>query len=347
MLRAPHPVVYAPPMSLTTRAGTLVPVAFDGHVHTWHSRDAFEDPLAVVSLARALGLDAVLFTDHGNTRAAADGADNSEGILTVPGEEVGGPFGHALLWNAALAEKLHPETTSLATRARYVHESGGVIVLAHPGWWIAGNAHDPAEWMAPAAFRPNGRSRGLDAIEIWNGVYPRHTRKLVAAWTRLLDLGFFVPIVGDSDFHNHRVHDLGHPHNVALCASKNVADVLDAVRRGQLYVTDGPALAIQANDVTLGGVVHGRPGDPVRVELEALAPVAGELVLFQGSSVVERVALDADKPTTWTRTLPMPEQDSYLRVEINGRGAAGHGTSLQLLSNPILLDPDPTRAAWR
>jgi hypothetical protein len=345
LARTPH--VYAQPASVTTSVGTFVPISFDGHVHTRHSPDAVTDPHALLALAHRLGLDAILFTDHGSTRAAGEVVGDM--VLSAPGQEIGGQFGHAVMWNTQPpASTTRAFRTSLAQRSAFAHDNGGLIVLAHPGWWIRGNRQDPAGWITPEAIVSGGRSADIDAVEIWNGVYSVPTRKLVDAWVHLLDLGIYVPVVGGSDFHNARIHRLGHPRNVALCKTRDIAGVLEAAKHGHLYITDGPSLVFTANDALPGDVVSGQPGDPIHITLEVVAPEGGTLLVFVGHDEYKRIELDPKGKTTETLELPMPAQDSYLRVEVEQ--LPGHrrgGTAVGLLSNPILLDALPARTSWR
>jgi hypothetical protein len=237
---------------------------------------------------------------------------------------------------------------SLAKRSGYAHANGGMIVLAHPGWWIRGRREDPAKWMRPSYVRGGGKSADIDAIEIWNGVYSAPTRKLVAGWVELLDAGVYVPVVGGSDFHNPRTHRLGHPRNVALCETPDVACILDAAKHGRLYISDGPSLAFTANEALPGDVVSGAPGSLLHVALEAVAPGGGTLVLYLGHEVIQRVEIDAQEKTTAAFDLTMPAEDSYVWVEIEQPSTnPGRPPVLMLLSNPILLDPEPARASWR
>jgi hypothetical protein len=301
----------------------------------------------VLSIAQRVGVDAIIFTDHGSTRAASEVQALSAIAKSAPGQEIGGPFGHAVLWNTPDRDP-DGSSASLAKRSAYAHANGGMIVLAHPGWWIRGRSEDPAKWMQASYVRSGGKSADVDAIEIWNGVYSAPTRKLVAGWVELLDAGLYVPVVGGSDFHNPHTHRLAHPRNVALCVTPDIPCMLDAAKHGRLYITDGPSLAFTANDALSGDVVSGAPGSALHVSLEAVAPGGGTLVLYLGHEAIQRVELDQVEKTTAVFDLTMPAEDSYLRVEIERPSTLPNRPSvLMLLSNPILLDPEPARPSWR
>ena len=74
---------------------------------------------------------------------------------------------------------------------RWVHEAGGVAVLAHPGPL----GHD--------AWIPELAREGLDGIEVW---HPRHRERDRAAYARLAESLDLVPS-GGSDYHGPAVGD--------------------------------------------------------------------------------------------------------------------------------------------
>ncbi len=317
---------------------TYYPYAFDGHVHSEHSPDAFHPPSEVLAAAAREGLDALVITDHGSAQAKLDFAKYKGRITPFVGQEIGGPFGHAVFWNVDVKQEVVPNRTSLAERAAFAHARGGLIVLCHPGWWIHGREEDPMRWISAEALRPDGVSGSIDAIELWNGVYDAPLRKLITAWEDALEAGVFVPIVGNSDFHRLGSHRLGGPRNVALCDQPEPAACLwNAVKAGRLYVTDGPSLLLTVNDVLTGGGVEVAPGASLAVRVRAEAPRGGELRLFQGRTVVQTVTLTAGQPLDVSFQWSAPSADSYVRAEILKLAAAPGGGGVDLLSNPVRI----------
>lgn len=333
----------------------LGPFAFDGHVHTSHSRDAVHPTSDVVRIAELAGLDALVITDHGSSSATQDLAQYRGPLTVLVGEEVGGSFGHAVIWNVPDRRGLQNVRGSVEDLGRHVHGRGGVVVLAHPGWWMDNNTYDPRRWMDPMALRRGGIGAEIDALELWNGVYHHRSRELIDAWARLLEQGLYVPIVGGSDFHSNGRHRLARPRNVFLCPvdaqgrpTQPLAPcLLEAVRAGRLFVTDGPIVTMSVQGRTFGDVLEVRPGERVRIEVRAVAPRGGRLEVFVGRDRAATLELAAGVEGTGTWTIQAPRQDSFVRVEVQRLAPEPSGPPFSLVTNPVLLDVAPRQTSWR
>jgi hypothetical protein len=325
---------------------TYYPFRFEGHIHTLRSPDARHPPLKVLEWAEQGGLDAVVITDHGSSAAQHEFAQYTGKLVPFIGREIGGDFGHAVYWNVTDDDDSPADTTSLKQRAAFAHAHGGLIVLAHPGWWISGNTHNPMEWMTAKALRKGGTAGDVDAIEIWNGVYRTPLKKLVAVWVDLLEAHVYVPIVGNSDFHSVSTHQLGSAHNVAWCTVPEPSKCLwPAVRSGQLVVTDGSYAALRV-DNRLPGAVVPTSSRPLRVDVDAMSPDGGTLSVYLGKQVVQTLELARGVAQHASWQIAAPAQDSFVRIDIvRPPGTRAH-TSITLLSNPVLLDAGK-HLSWR
>ncbi len=329
--------------------------AFDGHVHTNHSRDAHQPTHQVLALAEHAGLDALVITDHGSSHAQRDLAAYSGRVSVLVGEEVGGAYGHALIWNVINRTGVDLARGRLNDLGAHAQGAGGVLVLAHPGWWMDGNIFDPRRWMDPRALRRGGMSQRVDALELWNQVYHRRTRELIDEWVGLLEQGLYVPIVGNSDFHTRSAHVLGTPRNVFLCevdrAGRPIRPIgqclLEAVRAGRLYVTDGPSLALSLEQKTLGEVVSAAPGAFLSGEVRVRAPEGGTLRLYVGRILAQSFPLAPGQDRTERFTVRAPSRDSHVRIEMERLVRDTTRPSLCLVSNPVLLDVPPAQTSWR
>lgn len=320
---------------------------FEGHVHTSHSLDARHATLEILSAAERVGLDALIITDHGNSAARHEFPRYQGSLTPFVGREIGGEFGHAVMWNVAEEARQTFPPLTLEQRSRFAHEHGGLLIFAHPGWWIDGNHRDPMQWMTPEAMRRGGSAGDIDAIELWNGVYHTPLPKLIAAWVALLEAGVYVPIVGNSDFHRFHFHRLGSVHNIALCERPELASCLwPAVRAGRVMVTDGPGAALSVNERLPGSIVQST-GEPLRVAVEALAPDGGTLRVYLGKELVQTLALAPGVRTSQSWEIPSPAQDSYVRIDIQRPTPQRGQPPVSLLSNPVLIDVGPQRPSWR
>jgi hypothetical protein len=328
-------------------AATYYPYRFEGHVHTAYSADAKHSPVDILAAAQRLGLDALVITDHGVSYALADFANYSGPLTPFVGREIGGQFGHAVFWNVADDDVHAPKTTTLQQRANFAHKHGGLIVFAHPGWWIDGNDHDPMEWMTPAAMRRGGVAGDVDAIEIWNGVYRTPLPKLTNAWVKLLEAGVYVPIVGNSDFHSSSMHQIANAHNVAFCDRPEIATCLwPAVKAGRVMVSDGPAAALSVNDRLPGSIIEA-DGSPLHVKVDAIANEGGTLQVYLGRNVVQKLPLQPGVRAQGSWDIPSPGSDSFVRIDILRPNRKESQTPVTLMSNPVLIDVAPLRESWR
>ncbi|MCA9579044.1 MAG: PHP domain-containing protein [Sandaracinaceae bacterium] len=353
----PAPVTEDWPRLLTVVPdGTYAAFGVDGHAHSSISRDARLPPPVVAELASQMDLDALVLTDHGGSHGAevAQRAD----LLVLPGVEVGGEFGHAVVWGtrAHAREYRKASNANLDATAALAHADGAIIALAHPGWWISRHQYDPRMWMDRDALRRGGIAEGLDALELWNGVYPRYTEALLRDWVDLWEAGNEVPIVGNSDFHRRAQHHLGTPRTFVLCPvppggapSLDRACVLDAARRGRSYLSQGPAIAWSANGRIAGERIVAAPGELIRLTVEVkLRDALGEplLEVLRGNEVVETRPL----PNLHTRhevRVTMPDHDTPLWLRV-AYGTYDYSTPpFALVTNPITLDVPPARTDTR
>src|SRR5262249_22757524 len=162
----------------------------DLHTHTVHS-DGKLTTAELVKAARDAGLEFIAITDHNNTVHQADGVRDTA-LLTIVGEEVTTPGGHASAWGLGPHDfvdfRVLPGDPRIEELARSVAARGGVFSLNQPA---AERAQRGWEHAVPAA---------ASAIEIWNawnGPQPA----AIAMWDRLLRSGRRLTAMGSSDFH--------------------------------------------------------------------------------------------------------------------------------------------------
>ena len=104
----------------------------DLHVHSCFSEDGHSTPYEILERAKEIGFGCIAVTDHNSFESFAH-AEGLEGIIFVPGEEVGSADGHIVALGIDREIPKHlpiPETIDL------IHEAGGIAIAAHPyRWW--------------------------------------------------------------------------------------------------------------------------------------------------------------------------------------------------------------------
>jgi predicted metal-dependent phosphoesterase TrpH len=188
----------------------------DLHVHTTGSRDAFTEPEQLPTIVKQRGLDGVAVTNHD----AFTRVTSSEAII-LPGIEVSTRQGHII--GLGISGPIERERTADETISTIQHV-GGVAIVPHP--------FDP---ISPCVNPIKLRSRP-DAIEVINadalffGLNTKYARQMASR------LG--LPMVAGSD--SHIPETVGDAYTLIDTDSKNVGDILNAIRAGSVQPVGGP-----------------------------------------------------------------------------------------------------------
>ena len=111
-----------------------------------------------------------------------------------------------------------------------VHQSGGIVILAHPYW-------TGLDWGTI------GSLVGLDAVEVYNSTCGRIGRATSEnEWAYMLDHGMNIPAVASDDAHAADGMDVCDCATWLKMPALTEANVLKAVRAGCCYSTNGPKI---------------------------------------------------------------------------------------------------------
>ncbi len=133
------------------------------HVHSSFSDGSGTIP-DIVEAAEEAGLDFLILTDHKTVKARKQGLENWYGrTLLIVGEEVGGPKGHLLAVDVALAVRV--SSTEPKDYVRQVQAQGGLSFMVHPD-----GRPKPQFGIADTRWKVRG-DIGLTGLEIWSYMY--------------------------------------------------------------------------------------------------------------------------------------------------------------------------------
>jgi hypothetical protein len=219
----------------------------DLHHHTHHS-DGAESVAEAARRCRAQGYDFLAVTDH-DTGAAWREAAQVSGLTLMPGVEVTTFHGHALAlgtWGPVEWRDLgRGDAPRLFGRIR---AAGGLAAVAHPffvgGSVCAGCAWDFADW------------EGADAVEVWHGPDPQerpHNRAALRRWEELLTAGERPVPLGVRDWHGGGEAGEEWASTWVYAAGAALSDVVEALRRGRVFVSVGPRLVLTGEGDLLPG----------------------------------------------------------------------------------------------
>jgi predicted metal-dependent phosphoesterase TrpH len=188
----------------------------DLHVHTVGSSDAHTKIGDLPEIVKQRGLDGVAVTEHNSfdPRSFPD-------VLIVPGVEISSADGHVI---ALGVQKIIQSRLSADETIRRIHEQNGVAIIPHP--------HDPVSECVKIArlqVRPDAvETVNADALSFYisNWLARRDARK------------FMLPEVGGSD--SHIPQSIGDAYTVIDAASRNLDDVLEAIKAGKVHAEGRP-----------------------------------------------------------------------------------------------------------
>ncbi|HEX2908599.1 MAG TPA: CehA/McbA family metallohydrolase [Phototrophicaceae bacterium] len=218
----------------------------DLHAHTIHSDGHWAVP-DLVDYARAAGLDFVTLSDH-NTIAGLAQLDSlsSNGLLTLGGVELTTFFGHALVLGLRhmVDWRVRPGQRSMSAICNEVTAAGGTFIIAHPHS-LGNPLCTGCDWQY-ADMQP-GPAR---LVEIWNGYWDApgdQNEKGVQQWYHWLNDGWRMIATAGSDIHESPQIAASYGRNVVYAPERTERAILDAIRQGRLYLSQGPHLELSGS----------------------------------------------------------------------------------------------------
>ncbi len=200
------------------------------HTHSKRSDGAFTAP-ELIERYRGAGYAALAFTDHGccNPMSRYDGG----GMRLISGIELHprGPRGrnwHLLCLGVPEDFFPPPPETPAQTVIDQVNAAGGIVFVAHPYWC----GFTAAEVMT---------LRGTVGLEVYNRTC-RYIGKADSApvWDEALDAGSRLTGLAVDDLHGGR--DFAGGWVMAAAPDNSESALLDALRHGRFYATQGPEI---------------------------------------------------------------------------------------------------------
>lgn len=294
----------------------------DTHMHTLGS-DGYKSVRGTALEARDRGLDYIFITDHNNF--AHNFLDAGvEGITVLPGTEWTHYKGHCGMlgvrrpYRSAFCVNTREEA---ADKLREAKENSALIVLNHPFCPYCG-------WKWGFEGFP------YDLIEVWNGgAVGKATLDCLDWWHGQLLAGKKIPVCGGSDYHrpDFGCH-IGDPCTCLYAMSREPADLLDALRRGNGFVTytaKGPGVFAEAGGAILGETAPA--GAPVHTEWFGLR--AGDELRI----VTDRDVLTRTVPPECSRLVWDAANDGcrFCRFELLRAVVPGCAPVPALIANPI------------
>lgn len=236
----------------------------DLHIHTTAS-DGKLSAYEIGVLAKSRGLDFVALANHNNFSENFS-LPHIDGLTFVPAVEWTHYKGHMNFFGVAnpfensFVANTKEEVQDLISNAR---SKGAVISVNHPKCRFC-----PYLWEDESAF---------DMVEIWNGPMRKTNTDGIKWWTEMLCKGRKLPAVGGSDFHRPKdLARLGNPVTGVYSKSPAPDDILDAIKNGRCFVSegvDGAKINLKYGELSMGDTAEYSSDIPLVTESNAKALV--------------------------------------------------------------------------
>lgn len=271
------------------------------HAHSTASDGALS-PREMLRLYGEAGYDFLFLTDHDVT---ADIQSPGGPLLGINGAELsqapGEPHYHLLAYGIS---RQIPRSLGLREKIEAIHGEGGLAVLAHPYWSDA-----PLGDFAREA---------IDGVEIYNHAanWLNGKGSSISQWESFLEKNPALPGFAGDDAHHQ-------PHEPALwrkawvmakADSLTKASILDALRRGDFYSTQGPrfeSICVEGDTVRLETsevkeirlVGRGSAGKRLVTPDPEAVFTRAEFSIEGWKGFVRAELMDADGKLAWTNAL--------------------------------------------
>jgi hypothetical protein len=356
-------------------------VAVDPHMHTLKSDGAVTAEERVMSVV-AEGVEVAVATDHFfpcDYAPAVEAAGLKDWLRVIVGSEISirNPLDYEYTldfnlyplgpgesgWRAV--ETLSDEVAPIfeATRTRY---PDALIQINHPrrGSWdyLVNYQLDPES----AATAREGFWTGFDVLEVLNGPSLRSSNnsRTINDWLNLLARGLFFPAVAGSDAHRLDTEEPGYSRTYAYVTDRDlkevdIAAVVESLKRGRSFVTNGPIVELTVNDRYLPGDTLSAVEGEVEVHIDVRAApwiLVDKARVFVNREIVRELPVEA-APGSVRRLIGDVRlklaDDAFIVVEVTGKGSLypvvqvksrsglqADAVTPYALTNPVFVDVD-------
>ena len=210
------------------------------HIHTTLS-DGKVSPEEAARIYKEAGFDAIAITDHWKFH----GADTLSGLPILSGceynlgaSDTSVDVMHIVGVGMETAPQLTKDTASRQDVIDAINANGGIAILAHPAWSL----NTPEHALALSGFA---------ATEIYNTVsnVNQSSRPYSGYFVDLLaNKGTAYPLIATDDTHYYNGEDNTKSYIMVKAESLTRENILNAVRNGDFYATQGPELHIHREE---------------------------------------------------------------------------------------------------
>ena len=299
-------------------------ISGDLHQHSQFSKDGVNTVKEILYANVANGLDFGALSDYNTTNGFDEWMSLADELnfLALPAQEITTQEGSYLAINTTELVDLTNISNEkiLETMIKNIHEQDGLIQVNYP-------VQNPSFLEYASQF---------DAIEIWNGqAMPpisnlsdlnetfTYNHKIKEKWFELLSLGIKLTALGNSDNHDiSQDRELipnsknevfnewisqgqydGTPRNYIKVSDKTIDGIIEGIRKGHVFITNGPLMDITVNNVTFGDTLIDVTDAEISYIIGSNNCTLDTLNIIADGEIIETIPLAEDIPTIGTLTL--------------------------------------------
>lgn len=303
-------------------------ISGDFHQHSQFSDDAMNTISEILKANQANGLNCGALADHnsvsGNDEWMTLAKDSK--FIAIPSQEITTKQGHYLALNTTNLIDLTDLKTEddVKKMISNIHEQGGLAQINHPGrhfsYWDQASLFDAIEIWNGHAMPPISDQTGIESSFSYNKISKEK-------WFELLSSGVKITALGNSDNHdisggstiapisenetfNEWIADglyNGNPRNYIRVDEMTIEGILEGIKEGHVFITNGPLMDVTINEVSFGDTLEGVTEAEISYIVASNHGELEELNIIADGDVIEKVPLASDVPTIGTLTLNLSD----------------------------------------
>ena len=303
-------------------------ISGDFHQHSQFSDDAMNTISEILKANQANGLNCGALADHnsvsGNDEWMTLAKDSK--FIAIPSQEITTKQGHYLALNTTNLIDLTDLKTEddVKKMISSIHEQGGLAQINHPGrhfsYWEQASLFDAIEIWNGHAMPPISDQTGIESSFSYNKISKEK-------WFELLSSGVKITALGNSDNHdisggstiapisenetfNEWIADglyNGNPRNYIRVDEVTIEGILEGIKGGHVFITNGPLMDVTINEVSFGDTLEGVTEAEISYIVASNHGELEELNIIADGDVIEKVPLASDVPTIGTLTLNLSD----------------------------------------
>lgn len=303
-------------------------ISGDFHQHSQFSDDAMNTISEILKANQANGLNCGALADHnsvsGNDEWMTLAKDSK--FIAIPSQEITTKQGHYLALNTTNLIDLTDLKTEddVKKMISSIHEQGGLAQINHPGrhfsYWEQASLFDAIEIWNGHAMPPISDQTGIESSFSYNKISKEK-------WFELLSSGVKITALGNSDNHdisggstiapisenetfNEWIADglyNGNPRNYIRVDEVTIEGILEGIKGGHVFITNGPLMDVTINEVSFGDTLEGVTEAEISYIVASNHGELEELNIIADGDVIEKIPLASDVPTIGTLTLNLSD----------------------------------------